>query len=457
MHEPLTAEDLATFARLAKTAMERPRDTGHGQACGCEDCAAVWRGAGAMQDARGRLAELDAVGRLLAEVERVRARDAELLGALRACAAHDANPHSSQPRVDDLAARLTSLGVTAGGLERDGARHVAEVLLDVIERQGETMQRMGKVVGQNWKDLTALRAEVELDRQAAREVLDAAERGTAAETQMALGNLRHRAASWSRGPVVTVADQALAQEVARLNAENERLKEALAISERDANALMDRLAEPAPSDKAAAERSVCVDQERGGKAVSLQSTPDNFIVLARGLGDHDADVIAGSMQNILEGILSDHVAQLRAGQAADRAAVRALVEALPECSWYDGQNGCSTRSLWDGWGWARCHEHMEEPDAARDALRALQARMATWGEAATDPAASDADLSAHDYDVAKIRQALDPDSEVPVENAIDWAAFWQRRARLGKAAEAIEEPVAATVEWMAQEREDRHG
>lgn len=253
-------------------------------------------------------------------------------------------------------------------------------------------------VGRLLAEVKALRSASALDRAAAREVLDAAERGTAAETQMALGNLRHLAASWSRGEAVTVADQALVQENVRLARENAELRAAMAASERDANALMDRLSEPAPSDKTAAERSVCVEQESGGKAVSLQSTPDNFIVLSRGLGDYDADIIAGSVQNILEAILSDHVAQIRAEQAADRAAARGLVEALPRCSGCHEQGVArpslaGTRGIVDSEPvHGSCDEHAYRRDDEGFApdedvqwaapLRALQARMAAWGEAA---------------------------------------------------------------------------
>lgn len=61
----------------------------------------------------------------------------------------------------------------------------------------------------------------------------------------------------------------------------------------------------------------------------------------------------------------------------------------------------------------------------------------------------------HARDVTAIRQALEAGADV--SSATDWPAFWARRSRLWKAAEAIEEPVRATVEWMGQEREERHG
>lgn len=241
----LTAEDLATFARLAKAARERPRETGHSQACGCADCAAVWRWAGAMQDARGRLAELDAVGRLLIE-------------------------HEAQAK------------------------------------------------------------------------------------------------------------------------EIERLREALAVSERDASALMERLAEPAPSDKAAAERAIAIRRHEDLATITLESTPDHFLVLWRGLSVSDAEHNAEAARYILAQVLADHVAQLRAEQAADRAAVRALVESLPRCEVEKGCERPATRD-WDSIGERRlcCDEHdpkMDHPfyekyfypiDHAAP-LRALQARMATW-------------------------------------------------------------------------------
>ncbi|WP_437309951.1 hypothetical protein [Sorangium sp. So ce388] len=84
MHEPLTEKDLATFARLREEA-KLPEDTGHSQACGCEACNAVWGRAWKLQQARGQLAELDAVGRLLAEVRRLQgelAADRAAVGAL---------------------------------------------------------------------------------------------------------------------------------------------------------------------------------------------------------------------------------------------------------------------------------------------------------------------------------------------------------------------------------------
>ncbi|MGK3995135.1 hypothetical protein [Sorangium sp. So ce1024] len=59
------------------------------------------------------------------------------------------------------------------------------------------------------------------------------------------------------------------------------------------------------------------------------------------------------------------------------------------------------------------------------------------------------DVGDHERDVAAIRQALEAGADVAT--AIDWPAFWQRRARLGATAEATEAPVRATVEWMGQE------
>jgi hypothetical protein len=155
---------------------------------------------------------------------------------------------------------------------------------------------------------------------------------------------------------------------------------------------MERLAEPAPSDKAAAERSVCVEQESAGKAISLQSTPDNFIVLARGLGEYDADIIAGSVQNILESILSDHVAQFRAEQAEDRAAVRRLVEKIPGCMWdcaqpATGEDNCDGHQrVCDAHRCKRLNgAHFDQYDYAVP-LRALLERMKAWSSEAKAPA-----------------------------------------------------------------------
>ncbi|WP_438028974.1 hypothetical protein [Sorangium sp. So ce233] len=101
------------------------------------------------------------------------------------------------------------------------------------------------------------------------------------------------------------------------------------------------------------------------------------------------------------GRLLGEVAALRAEQAADRAAVRALVEALPKCR-ACGRIGARRPSTVGLGGHVAsdltgnedgaCDEHADrhnDPGFAQDEdlpwaapLRALQVRMATWGEAA---------------------------------------------------------------------------
>lgn len=70
----LTDEELTTFAQLAKTA-RRPSPAVHDLLCGCPGCVDFDRSVSEAQRARGQLAELDAVGRLLSEVRRLRKRD----------------------------------------------------------------------------------------------------------------------------------------------------------------------------------------------------------------------------------------------------------------------------------------------------------------------------------------------------------------------------------------------
>ncbi|WP_437831411.1 hypothetical protein [Sorangium sp. So ce1153] len=78
---------------------------------------------------------------------------------------------------------------------------------------------------------------------------------------------------------------------------------------------------------------------------------------------------------------------------------------------------------------------------------ALRASPAPAVEQALAP--SDVDLAVHERDVASIQRCIEDDGEVTT--AIDWPVFWARRQRLGRAAEVIEEPVRATVDWMRHE------
>jgi hypothetical protein len=336
-------------------------------------------------------------------------------------------------------------------------------------------------------EVQRLRAASELDHAAVREVLDAVDRGTTAEAQMALGNLRHRAASWSRGGAVTVADQALVQENVRLARENAGLRARDASMVNACNEIAEAIGE--------VKRQMAFDDD-----ATIHDVLDSFRSTCSELGE----------------ALEENKA-LRAELAADRAAVSSLAAALPKCGVCgkpathvvrgdvddfacDAHGGCN----WEDVGHAAPLHALQARMAAWDAgegktaqaaaaaadrgpldgvLSAASAAVATWPEwkrsddvkrrrrefddrlarlgirretPAADPGATgddfvDVDAADHGRDVARIRQALE--AEADVSAAIDWADFWQRRARLGKAAEAIEVPVEATVEWMAQERE----
>lgn len=224
--------------------------------------------------------------------------------------------------------------------------------------------------------------------------------------------------------------------VAEMDAENKRLHRIIDGDTQEIAALMDRLSDVAPAEAAVAERSVRLAREGAGYLVSFESTPDCFIVIHRGANEHDADVVADGVRNILGHILADHVTQIRAAQAADRAAVMALVDALPRCEARGKCGAVATVGIWDSPRGVEsdgylCDQHMV--DGAEDVeyaapLRALLERMATWEVATESRGAADRPtLSLDALEQAQIRAAL-----VTLREQRDGAAARFARKALGQ-------------------------
>lgn len=107
-----------------------------------------------------------------------------------------------------------------------------------------------------------------------------------------------------------------------LAAENERLKADLERERNEVLALMGLLADVAPSDREAAERSIRVEQDAPWHLISFETTPGDFLVTHRMPAKEDAEWMAGAMRHNLASVLAQHTAQLRAELVACRSAAQ---------------------------------------------------------------------------------------------------------------------------------------
>lgn len=214
---------------------------------------------------------------------------------------------------------------------------------------------------------------------------------------------------------------------------------------------MDMLAETAPSDHDAAERSVRVSPDGPAFCVSLETTSDDFFVVHRTGSREDAEFVADAVRHNIAGFLAQHTAQLRAE-----------VERLRGASHHDREFlGKLVRMTWVEW--AREQEdpkpHWLEPWSALDEpMREVDRRI---GERVAGVAAALADR-----EIGRLEKELGtPRAAAPsprLEAAIEsWRNLpeWHERVRVREYLRDTELPafaVAAEVLEAAADAEQQN-